>query len=362
MGFSIIPENVNFDFIRFFKPALVISWIFIAIGLGSLIMKGGPRYGVDFAGGVIVQMQFAQEVKIDALTAALEKTGLPGMAVQQLGAATDNEVLARTSASDIPSEQVKERVVKAVSEGLPGATFEIKRMEAVGPKVGADLRTKALEALYYAILLISIYISGRFEHRWLAAAAMAAGLWGGLYLIGLTGAPMQWMILAALGLTLVLCWKLKLAFALGAVVALVHDTLLTVGVLSVLNREIDLTVIAALLTLLGYSLNDTIIVFDRIREALANNAKKQAPLKEIINGSVNQTLSRTILTSGLTFLTVLSLFLFGGSVINDFALTLVVGIVVGTYSSIYIASPILLWFQPAVPVDESPEQTEAARA
>jgi preprotein translocase subunit SecF len=224
----------------------------------------------------------------------------------------------------------------------------------VGPKVGSDLRTKALQALFYAVLLIAIYISGRFEQRWWASAVMAAGLAGGVYGLQLIGLSMTWLIWAALAITLFLCWRLKLNYALGAVVALAHDVLIVVGLFSLMNKEFDLSIVAALLTIIGYSLNDTIIVFDRIRENLRGKISKS--LAKTINVSINQTLSRTLLTSGTTLLVVLSLYLFGGGVIHDFAFALLVGVAVGTYSSIFVASPILLGFKPR------PEEPEEAKA
>jgi preprotein translocase subunit SecF len=165
-----------------------------------------------------------------------------------------------------------------------------------------------------------------------------------------------YLIIGALIITIALCWYLRLAFALGAIVALVHDATVTIGLFSILNKEVDLTVIAAILTLLGYSMNDTIIVFDRIREERKN--KPNFTLPKIINLSINETLSRTILTSGLTFLVVLSLYLFGGTVIHDFAFAMLIGIIVGTYSSIFIASPILLALEPRI---EEPGAVGAVR-
>jgi preprotein translocase subunit SecF len=195
--------------------------------------------------------------------------------------------------------------------------------------------------VFYAVLLIAIYISGRFEQRWMAAGIMAAGLTGGVYLLNLLSVPTGYLIFAAMAITLLLCWYMRLKFALGAVVADLHDVLVTIGLFSLLDKEFDLTIVAALLTILGYSLNDTIIVFDRIRETLRGADKKDS-LADIINKSVNQTLSRTLLTAGTTLAVTLCLYLFGGGVIHDFALALLIGIVAGTYSSIFIASPILL--------------------
>ena len=210
----------------------------------------------------------------------------------------------------------------------------------VGPKVGADLRNAALEAMYFAILLITVYISGRFEQRWMIAALMAAVLGSAMYVMGFLGMDMVYRVIGALALTLLISWKLKLNYALGAIVGLLHDVLITLGLLAMMGKEIDLNIIAALMTLVGYSLNDTIIVYDLLRENL--RAAPKQPLDFLINRSVNQTLSRTILTSGTTFVATLALYLLGGGVIHDFALTMLIGVFVGTASSIYVSSAVLL--------------------
>lgn len=357
MGFQIIKPNTNFDFIGIRRIAYLISLTVILAGLGSLLVKGGPQYGIDFAGGMIVQIKFDQQVEVGQIKSALGDTDLPGLVVQRFGQEGDNEFLVRTSASDIPSDTVRKRVSDALSEDLPGQSFEVQRLEMVGPKVGSDLRSKALEAVFYAVLIIAIYISGRFEQRWFAAIAMAAGLAGGIYVLKLFGIPMAWLILAAMLITVGLCWFLKLSFALGAVVSLAHDVLITMGVFSVLGKEFDLTTIAAILTIIGYSLNDTIIVFDRIRETMKGRARED--FATTINASINQTLSRTILTSGTTLVVILCLWMFGGGVIHDFALALLVGIGTGTYSSIFVAAPILLSFGPGSSLDER-KKVEAA--
>ena len=340
MSFSFIKHETNIDFIGFRYIAFAISALMILIGGISLVMKGGPRYGIDFAGGVILQAKFETPTELDALKKVLESKNLPGLVVQQMGKEKDNEFLVRTSTTDDSSANIQKTVTQALDEGMSGAKYEFKRIEMVGPKVGEDLRGKALEAMYFAILIIAIYISGRFEHRWMAAGLMAAGLFAGITTLQYFHAPQVWLVLGALIITLGLCFVLRLNYALGAIVALIHDVLTTVGIFSILNKEFDLTIIAALLTLIGFSLNDTIIVYDRIRET--RGLKTGDTLPVIINKSVNQTLSRTILTSGLAFLAVFSLFLFGGAVIHDFALAMLIGIVVGTYSSIYVAAPIII--------------------
>jgi len=344
MVFHIIKPDTKINFIGLRYYAFALSALMIILGGISLVMKGGPRYGIDFAGGVIIQAQFETDTKIDAVKKTLEATNLPGLVVQQMGPEKDNDFLIRTSTTDNSSEAVKSTVVAALDKDLAGNKYTFKRIEMVGPKVGEDLRGKALEAMYFAILLIAIYISGRFEHRWMAAGIMAAGLFAGITALQYINAPQVWLVLGALLITLVLCFMLKLNYALGAIVALIHDVLTTVGIFSILNKEFDLTIIAALLTLIGFSLNDTIIVYDRIRETRRHNTGDS--LSKIINYSVNQTLSRTILTSGLAFLAVFSLYLFGGQVIHDFALAMLIGIVVGTYSSIYVAAPIIVSLSP----------------
>lgn len=346
MGLQIIKPDTKIDFIGVRKIAFIISAIVILTGLTSLAIKGGPKYGIDFAGGMIVQVKIDKATDINVIKDAMNGVELPGLVVQSLGLEGDHEYLIRTSSSDISSQDVRAKVDTALSTQLEGAHFEIQRLEMVGPKVGADLRSKALEALFYAVLLIAVYISGRFEQRWTVAGIMAAALASSIYGIGLIGLDMGWLIIMALGITVALCWYLKLNYALGAVAALIHDVTITVGIFSILGKEFDLTIIAALLTIIGYSLNDTIIVFDRIREN--NFARKgNETFASVINKSVNQTLSRTIMTSVTTLMVVFCLFALGGSVIHDFALALLIGVAVGTYSSIFVASPILMGFGPS---------------
>ncbi|WP_415718147.1 protein translocase subunit SecF [Maridesulfovibrio sp.] len=342
MGLQIIKPDTKIDFIGSKTKAFIISALLILLGIGSLIVNGGPKYGIDFAGGIVVQVKFDNQVEVKAVKTALKDANLPGLVVQRFGHADDNEILLRTSSSEISSSEVRANITAGLESGMNGTGFEIQRLEMVGPKVGADLRTKALEALFYAVLLIAIYISGRFEQRWFAAAIMAGGLFAGITALQMLGMSTTVLIFGALLITVGLCWYLKLNYALGAIVALIHDVVITVGIFSLLGKEFDLTIIAALLTIIGYSLNDTIIVFDRIRENMYS--KISDSLAETINISINQTLSRTILTSGTTLLVVAALFALGGGVIHDFALALLIGVGVGTYSSIFVASPILLGF------------------
>jgi preprotein translocase subunit SecF len=197
--------------------------------------------------------------------------------------------------------------------------------------------------MFYALLFITIYISGRFELKWIISGVVAAALIGAVYISSIFHVSIPFLIGAALIVSLILFWFLELKYAMGAIVALIHDVTITVGIFSIFGKEFTLPVIAALLTIIGYSLNDTIIVFDRIRENIRKHHKQ--PLNFVINRSINETLSRTILTSLTTLIVVVALFILGGGIIHDFAFALMVGIVVGTYSSIYVASPILLAWQ-----------------
>ncbi len=360
MGLTIIKPNSTIDFVGLRKITLILSLLLVIAGIGSLLMKGGPRYGIDFSGGVMVQVKFDGNVQPDTIKECLKDVELPGLMVQRIGLEDEGEFLIRASITEANPEAMRGLVRDALKANLKGSNFEIRRLEMVGPKVGNDLRTAALEALYYAVLLIAIYISGRFEQRWVVAAIMAAALACTLYALGYVGVPRQYLVVAAMLVTLGLCWKLRLNYALGAIVALIHDVLITVGVFSILDKEFDLTIVAALLTIVGYSLNDTIIVFDRIRENI--NGRVAPTYAGVVNAAVNQTLSRTLLTSGTTLLVVCSLYFLGGSVIHDFALAMLIGIGVGTYSSIFVASPVLLALSPEeIPAQEKKPAKPASR-
>ena len=337
-----IKPNINIDFIGRKKIAFFLSIACIAISVLSLIIHKGPRLGVDFAGGTLVQIKFASSVRIDDIKSGLGTIGLGKSSVQQFGQQTDNEFLIRTDISYESGEGFTTDIKKALESSTEGEV-EIRRVEMVGPQVGEDLRKKALFAMFYALLFITIYISGRFELKWMLSGVVAAALIGAVYIFTLFNVSIPFLIGAALIVTLVVFWFLELKYAMGAIVALIHDVIITVGIFSLLDKEFALPIIAALLTIIGYSLNDTIIVFDRIRENLRKYHKK--PLVFIINRSINETLGRTILTSLTTLVVVVTLFILGGGIIHDFAFALIIGIVVGTYSSIYVASPILLAWQ-----------------
>ena len=337
-----IKPDINIDFIGKRKLAIVFSVVMLAISIGSLVLHGGPRLGIDFQGGTLIQVKFLAPVRIDSIKTGLNSVGLGKSSVQQFGELQDNEYLIRTDSAVMTTEGFINDVKKALAAET-GGEAEIRRVEMVGPQVGQDLREKALFAMFYALLFITIYISGRFELKWLLSGVVAVALIGAVYIFTLFNVSIPFLIVAALIVTLILFWFLELKYAMGAIVALLHDVTITVGLFSIFDKEFTLAIIAALLTIIGYSLNDTIIVFDRIRENLRKYHKN--PLAVVINRSINETLSRTILTSLTTLFVVVTLFVMGGGIIHDFAFALIVGIAVGTYSSIFVASPILIAWQ-----------------
>jgi preprotein translocase subunit SecF len=336
-----IRPDINIDFIGKRRLAYVFSALLLLATVVTLVWHQGPRYGVDFAGGTVIQLKFDRPVSLDSIRAGLSEIGLGQGTVQRFGEHEDNEYLVRSDLAESRDGLAQE--LARTLDGRTGAVTDVQRIEMVGPQVGKDLQNKALFAIFFSMLFIAIYISGRFEQRWTVAALIAAALIGAVYGLSLFKVGIAWLILAGLIVTLILFWFLELRYAMGAIVALIHDVGITIGVFSLLDKEFTLPIIAALLTIIGYSLNDTIIIFDRIRENLRKNPRN--PLETTVNRSVNETLSRTILTSGTTLVVVLALFTLGGGIIHDFAFALLIGILVGTYSSIYVASPILLLWQ-----------------
>jgi preprotein translocase subunit SecF len=372
-----IFKATNFDFIGRKWPFIGMSLLLTAAGLISLFAKGGPKYGIDFSGGAQMHVKFAHQPPTEQIRAALRKAISGEIDVQEMSG--QQEVLVSTEVKDqqtlnrerqqmtqaltdafgeksgkldlnntgaatladrlreplqrasvAVSDEQLQALAKSILEyrdssprsgiirnlndlaNVPGVTpqilqvikqecypgiFTVRNVEVVGPRIGADLRHQAVLVVLYALAAMLVYIAFRFE----------------------------WI------------------YGVAAVIAVFHDTIITIGLFSIFNKPIDLTVLAALLTLVGYSMNDTIVVFDRIRENI--KLQRRGTFTDIVNLSINQTLSRTVLTSGLTLLTALSLYLFGGQVLNGFSFALVVGIIIGTYSSIFIASPILIYWK-----------------
>ena len=295
---EIIKPGTTFDFIGRRWVAISASAVLIIIGLLTAGIRG-LNYGIDFAGGTLVELRMPRDVDIEDVRRELRGIGMGDSTIQHYG--SKDEILIRMMRSPKRIEGLQGEIIKALEVIYGQGKVELRRTEVVGPQVGAALRKQAALAMAYALIGVLIYITIRFEFR----------------------------------------------FAVAAILALVHDVLITLGAFAVTNKELSLPVIAAFLTIVGYSLNDTIVVFDRIRENL--KLFRRESYEAVFNRSINETLSRTILTSLTTMLVVLALFFLGGEVIHDFAFALLVGIVVGTYSSIFVASPILVFWQRLMP-------------
>ena len=339
---ELVPPGLNIDFISKAKIFITISVVVILIGLGSIVFHGGFNEGIDFSGGTLLQLRFSQPADLSEVRDALSEIGLGKSIVQHFG--DQNEVLIRTGQAPGAGQDIGQQVQKALQDRFTGQTVELRRVEIVGAQVSADLRRQALFALFYAILGTVVYLSGRFEGKWGVALALAVTLFVLTY--GIT----QWfprvsptvLIVVGLVVSTVFGLMLDLRYAQAAIIAIYHDVLVTVGFLSLFNMEFDLQIVAALLTIIGYSLNDTIVIFDRIRENLRSQRREAFP--KVVNDSVNQTLSRTLLTTGHTLLVVVAIFLLGGEVLHGFAFALLVGMISGTYSTIYIAGAMLVYW------------------
>lgn len=291
---ELIDNKKKIEFIGKSKLFFIISVCLILLSL-FLIFTKGLNLGIDFAGGTVIQLKYEKSPDIGNLRKAIDELKIGDSSIQNFG--NPNEIIIRLGKTkDMPLDELSKIIKNKLSTVETGNKFAVERIEQVGPQVGYELKYKASMALIYATIGVLIYVAIRFE----------------------------------------------IIYAIGAILALVHDVIITLGALSISGKEFNLTVIAALLALIGYSLNDTIVVYDRIRERL-RNSQGNITLQNIINSSINETFSRTIITSLLTFLTVLALMIFGGEVIKPFAFTLVIGIIVGTYSSIGIASCLVFW-------------------
>ena len=297
---DLIRPNTKIDFVKMMKPVSIVSLVLVLISIGSLIYHKGPSWGVEFTGGTEIQIKLTKNVSSEDITDALEAAGYPTQVVQRVGLEGDREYLIRFTSEVVQFDQIQNFQTSLENLIKTNPVFEggsILRVDYIGPNVGSELVTKAVLAMLLGCVGILIYIMFRFEF----------------------------------------------AFALGAVVSLAHDAFVTIGALSLLDKEFTLTVIAAILTIIGYSVNDTVVIFDRIRE----NMKKGVggSFTETVNISINQTLSRTILINLSIFLVLLPLYFIGGSVIHDFAFTMIVGCVAGSYSTIFIASAIVIWWR-----------------
>lgn len=285
-----VKPGININFVGMLKYAVIFSVALTFICVISFFWRG-LNYGIDFAGGTLVQIKFKKEASADGIRQVLTGIGIKDSIIQPFGA---SEVVVRTAESSTDLEGLGAKIENALSAAYGKGAFEVQRVEVVGPKVGKDLTQKAILAVVFSWIGMLIYIAFRFEFR----------------------------------------------YAVGGIVGVIHDVIVVVGIFSIFQLEFTLTVIAALLTVIGYSIHDSIVVFDRVRENVRRDVKKD--LATLVNESINQTLSRTILTSFTTALVAAVLLVFGGAVIRDFALTLFVGVVFGTYSSVAIASPVVL--------------------
>ena len=340
-------KNPNFNFISHRSIALKVSLAVIAIGLLSLVFHGGPKYGIDFTGGAAITFKFDKEVAAEDVRGALTQAGMESFEVTHFG--DKNHVLVRLQLADAGDNKYMGQIQSQFDSTFPSNPYIVEQNDLVGPKIGTELREKAMLAMLFAMIGIIIYISIRFEAESFLGVLVTL-IFGLLVLTVSTSSVVLasdlWTILIILVSMVVvgfICVKFDFKYAMGAIVALIHDVFITVGIFSLLDKELNLTIVAALLTIVGYSLNDTIVLFDRVREEYPKE-RKRLSLEKIINKSINNVLSRTLITSLTTMLVILILLVFGGEVIRPFAMAIFIGIIVGTYSSIYVASPVLIFW------------------
>lgn len=313
-------ENAKYPFMEWRTRAYLLTAVLVALSIGAMLFNVATtgswlNYGVDFTGGTIVQVSFKQPTTVEEIRAAAAEGGHDDWEIARFEG-SDEFVIRMPSFGQEVGSDAATRVAAGISSKYQADAFTVVRTEAVGPKVGGELQQRALLAILVSLGATLIYLGFRFEWR----------------------------------------------FGLAAVVATTHDVFITLGFLALMKTEISLTTVAALLTVLGYSLNDTIVVFDRIRENLAKPRRAGTGYMQLLNRSINETLSRTVLTGGSTLATLLALYFFGGAVIQDFALVLILGIVIGTFSSIFVASPVLFEIEKRWPRDGGKGTARASTA
>lgn len=296
--FEIIPRNKKFQFSKYFKYTRILSGVAFLISLYLIFFGKGLNYGVDFRGGVEIQVGFFKAVDLGEMREALGSSGIKGVTVQTIGEASDYNYLIKIQAQKKDLNKVTETISKILGKrfSLQGLDQSRTKTDIVGPKAGADLRRSGIQAMLWALLAIFIYIGLRFDIK----------------------------------------------YSPGAIVALIHDVMIVCGVFVLISKEFNLQSVAALLAIIGYSVNDTVVVYDRVREHEDKYAGRT--LKEHINNAASETLSRTILTSGTTLLVALMMFFYGGGGIRDFFFAISVGVLIGTYSSLFVAAPVTLFF------------------
>jgi preprotein translocase subunit SecF len=325
-----IFHGTSFDFIKWWRTAAIATAAFIALGLGSFAITGGLNYSIEFTGGTLQQLEFKQAPNASELRSTLAAAGIRGAEIQQYGSPTEYTVRAQDESQVVEqgagAANVGRRIQQALERKFGAGAFTVVRTEAVGPRVGAELRRGAVIAMLLGSLITLVYLAIRFEWRFAVAAVLATG----------------------------------------------HDILVTMAFIKLMHLEVSLTVVAAILTLLGYSMNDTIIIFDRVREDL--RYKRKETLRDTLNRAINETLPRSVLTHATTLAATLALLIFAGEVIRPFAWVMAFGVIVATFSSIYVAGPLLLWIErkyprrttaaptrPAAPRDVRAEEPVAAR-
>jgi len=313
-----IFHNTRYDFIKWWRVAVISTAAFIALGFGSMLVTGGVRYAIDFTEGTLVQVRFTQPTDAGQIRSAVDQV-THGAEIAQFGAPNEFTIRAQEhslagNAATAGAETVARRIQGALAQRFGANAFTVVRTEAVGPRVGGELRRGAIIAVLVSFLLTLAYLAVRFEWR----------------------------------------------FGLAAVIATAHDILTTLAFIKLLNLEVSLTIVAAILTVIGYSLNDTIVIFDRVREHV-KRMRKGDTFYDIVNQSVNETLPRSVLTHVTTSLATLALLIFAGEVIRPFAWVMLFGIVTGTFSSIYVASSVLIWIENKYPRSSSAHPPAASR-
>jgi preprotein translocase subunit SecF len=296
-----ILHDTKYDFIRWWRWAAGLTIAFIVLGMATIFFTGGFRESIEFTGGTVMQLHFTGPPDVAKLRSAIEQGGFKQPEITQFGSPVDYQVKAQDAGAASGAEAVSRRITEVLNQSVGQGTFTVPSYEAVGPRVGGELRRNAFIAVLISFVVTLLYLAWRFEWR----------------------------------------------FGLAAVIATAHDILTTIAFMKLLNLEISLTVVAAVLTVIGYSLNDTIIIFDRVRENLRKNRRE--PMYDTLNRSVNETLPRSILTHATALAATLALLIFAGEVIRPFAWVMAFGIFTGTFSSIYVASPILLWIERKYP-------------
>jgi preprotein translocase subunit SecF len=310
--FEIIKDGTTIDFVSMFKYTTVISAVLVIFSIYSILTQ--LDYCVDFRGGAEVQVKFSEQIQVDAMRSALSSAGFPGALVQNIGEATDYEFLVKLQGDEENLNQITDEVNALLTATFASSNPEIRKVDIVGPRAGAQLRISGFQAMLWALIAIMVYVGLRFDFK----------------------------------------------YSPGAIVALLHDVIIVLGIFSLTHLEFTLQTVAAMLAVIGYSVNDTVVVYDRVREHEQKNPGMT--LAQQINIAINETLSRTLLTSGTTLFISFTMFLFGGLAIRDFFLAITLGVVIGTYSTIFIAAPIVLFFSRFVKDEPKRATTEISSA